>query len=165
MLLVCGDPGVKTVNGSLLEVPPPQLTVELGVHSLNGNAGVDTVTWSVPTVVRSLAGITAAIPVVPMKMLTGSGLPFHSTAEHDEKPFPLAVSATGGPVNASSAAWDGLIELIVGRGSGALAGNCVSENRTRLEFVPGPLPDTVIATAAAPVARYAVSAADMAAVS
>jgi hypothetical protein len=46
----------------------------------------------------------------------------------------------------------------LGVGSSVVEGSCVSENFTEFEFVPGP-PETVMATAAAFVARYAVSAA------
>lgn len=44
MLLGCGVPGVTIVNGLLFEVPPPQLTLALGVHSLAGNTGLEIVT-------------------------------------------------------------------------------------------------------------------------
>lgn len=160
-----GVPGVKTINPLLPDVPPPQLVVGLGVHSLDGSVGVTTVTWLVATAVMSFAGITDVIPLAPTKIVAGSGLPFHSTTEHGSKLLPLAVSPTGGPVTASTAALDGEIELRMGAGNGEVAAGCVSENGSELEFVPGLLPDTVIATAAALVARDAVSAGVIAAVS
>lgn len=163
--MAAGVPGVKTVNGALPDVPPPQLTVELGVHSLDGSVGVTTVTWLVPAVVMSAAGITEVMPLAPTKIVAGSGLPFHSTTEHGSKLLPFAVTPTGGPVTASAAAFDGEIELRRGAGNGDVAAGCVSENGSELELVPGLPPDTVMATAAAFVARDAVSAGVITAVS
>ena len=73
-------------------------------------------TWSMPAAVRLAAGITDAIPLVPTKIEAGSAAPFHCTTEHGDKLLPLTVSATGGPVNASRAAFEGEIELITGAG-------------------------------------------------
>jgi hypothetical protein len=111
------------------------------------------------------AGITAEIPLVPMNMFVGKGAPFHSTTEHGDKPVPFTVNGTGGPVKASTAASDGEIELRAGKGRVAPEGSAVTENGREFEFVPGPLPDTVMATAAAPVPRKAVSDGVIAAVS
>jgi hypothetical protein len=144
--VLLGEPGAKTVNGELLEIPPP-------------GVGVATETWSVPTVVILVAGITAAIPLVPTNMFVGRGAPFHCTTEHGDKPLPFTVSATGGPVDVSTAALDGEIELMAGAGKVAPVGSGMTENLRELEFVAGLPPDTVIATAAAPVPRKAVSAA------
>jgi hypothetical protein len=123
------------------------------------------VTWSVPTVVRLAAGITDAIPLVPMNIVAGRAAPFHCTAEHGDNPIPFTVSGTGGPVSVSIAAFVGEIELMAGEGIFVPVGSAVSENGREFEFVAGPLPDTVMATAAAPVARKAVSAAVIVAVS
>lgn len=162
--MALGEPGVKTVNGTPPDVPPPQLTPGPGVHSLDGNEGVNTVTWSVPAAVILAAGITDAIPLGPMKMVVGRALPFHCTTEQDDKALPFAVIATGGPVGVSTAALFGEIKLRTGRGSGVVFDSCINENLREFELVPGP-PDTVTATAAAPVPRKAVSAAVIAAVS
>lgn len=162
---MAGVPGAKTVNGAFPDVPPPQLTVELGVHSLEGSVGVTTVTKAVPGPPIMVAGITEVIPLAPTKIVTGSGLPLNSTTEHGSKLLPFAVRPTGGPVTASTAALDGEIELRIGAGNGELAAGWVSENGSALELVPGFVPDTVIATAAAFVARDAVSAGVITAVS
>jgi hypothetical protein len=100
-----------------------------------------------------------------MKIEAGSEAPFHCTAEHGENPLPLKASGTGGPVEASIAALDGEIELSAGRGKLAVPVRAAKENLRELEFVPGLPPDTVIAGAAVPVARNAVSAGVIAAVS
>ena len=121
-------------------------------------------TWSVPAAVKLAAGITDAIPLGPMNMVVGRGLPFHCTTEQDDKALPFAVIATGGPVGVSTAALFGEIELRMGRESGVVLDSCVNENLRAFELVPGP-PDTVTATAAAPVPRKAVSAAVITAVS
>lgn len=122
-------------------------------------------TWSMPVAVILAAGITDAIPLVPINMETGSGAPFHCTAEHGEKPFPFTVSGTGGPVKVSTAAFVGEIELAAGKGRVVPDGSAAIENLSEFEFDPGLLPDTVMATAAGPVARNAVSAGVMSAVS
>ena len=122
-------------------------------------------TCSVPVAVMFAAGITDAIPLVPMKIDAGSETPFHCTTEHGEKPLPLTVSGTGGPVKASRAAFDGEIELRTGDGRLALDASVVMENLREFEFVPGVPPDTVMAGAASPVLRKAVSAAVIAALS
>lgn len=106
-----------------------------------------------------------AIPLVPMKIDTGSAAPFNSTAEQDTKLLPFTASGTGGPVNASNAALDGEIELMAGAGKFDPLGSAAKENLSEFEFVPGPLPETVTATAPKPVPRNAVSAAVMLAVS
>jgi len=78
MLLGGVVPGVNTANGSLLEVPPPQLTVALGVHSVAGSAGLDTVTGMFElAAVRLLTGITPAIALASTKMFTGSAVPLN----------------------------------------------------------------------------------------
>jgi hypothetical protein len=136
----------------LLVVPPP-------------GAGVATFTWSVPTAVRLAAGITDAIALVPRNIDVGSWAPFHCTTEHGDKLFPFTVSGTGGPVNASIAACNGEIELMAGEGRVAPVASAVTGNLSEFEFVPGPLPDTVMAIAASPVPRKAVSAGVIAAVS
>jgi len=136
----------------LPEVPPP-------------GAGVATLTWSVPTAVRLAAGMKVAIPLVPINIAVGREAPFHCTAEHGDKLLPFTVSGMGGPVNASIAAFIGEIELMAGEGRVAPVASAVTGNLREFEFVPGPLPVTVIATAAAPVPRNAVSAAVIAAVS
>ena len=164
-LLAAGVPGVKTLNGALADVPPPQLTVALGVHSLDGRVGVTTVTAAVPAPPMRAAGITDVMPLAPTKIVAGSGLPFHSTTEHGTRPLPFAVRPTVGPVTSSAAAFDGEIELRMGAGKGEVDAGCVSENGSALELVPAFVPDTVIATAAAFVARDAVSAGVMTAVS
>ncbi len=110
------------------------------------------------------AGITDVIPLVPMNIDVGSEAPFHCTTEHGDKPLPFTVSGTGGPVNASAAAFDGEIELMTGEGRFVPVGSAVMGNLREFEFVAGP-PDTVMATAAAPVPRKAVSAAVIVAVS
>jgi len=111
--------------------------------------------------VRFAAGITDVIPLVPMNIEAGKEAPFHCTTEHGEKPLPFTVSGTGGPVNASSAAFAGEIELAAGRGRVALPVRTVKGNLREFEFVPGLLADTVMAT----VLRKAVSAGVIAAVS
>jgi len=123
------------------------------------------VTRSVAVVVIFAAGMNDAIPPVPMKIVAGRGTPFHCNVEHGDKLLPFTVRATGGPVKASTAALVGEIELIVGAGRDVPVGKAVTENGTEFEFVAGPVPDTVMATAAAPVAREAVSDAEIAAVS
>jgi hypothetical protein len=145
---------MKTANGALMEAPPP-------------GVGVTTLTWSVPTAVTFAAGMIEVIPLVPMKIEVGSATPFHCTTEQGDKLFPFTVSATGGPVNASIAALDGKIEfeLMAGEGRFVPAGSAVTGNLREFEFVPEPPADTVIATAAAPVLRKAVSAAVIAALS
>jgi hypothetical protein len=105
-----------------------------------------------------------ARPAVPINRVAGSGLPFHCAIEHGEKPVPFAVSATGGPVSDSTAAFLGEIELRTGDGRVVPVGNAVSENLREFEFVAGP-PDTVIATAPGSVPRKAVSCSVIAAVS
>jgi len=95
----------------------------------------------------------------------GSGLPFHWATVQGDKPFPFTVSAIAGPVWASDAAPVGEIELMTGADSVAPVGNVVTEKGSEFEFVAGFEPDTVIATAAGLVARNAVSAAVIAAVS
>jgi hypothetical protein len=100
-----------------------------------------------------------------MKIETGSATPFHCTAEHGDKPLPFTVSGTGGPVNTSAAAFVGEIELMTGEGRVAPVARVVTGNLREFEFVPGPVPETVMATAAAPVPRKAVSAGAIAAVS
>jgi hypothetical protein len=126
---------------------------------------VATVTFSIPARVILAAGITDVIPLVPMKIDAGSAAPFHCTTEHGENPLPFAVSGTGGPVKASWAAFVGEIEPMAGKGSVAPVASAVMGNFREFEFVPGLLPDTVTATAAEPVARNAVSAGVIAAVS
>ena len=155
-LLLAGVPGVKIVNAALPDVPPP---------TFEGSAGVTTVTWLVPAEVMSVAGITDVMPLAATKIVVGSGLPFHSTTEHGSKLLPFAVRPTGGPVTNSTGAFDGEIELRMGAGNGEVAAGCVSENGSALELVPAFAPDTVIATAATLVARDAVSAGVIAAVS
>jgi hypothetical protein len=145
-----GEPGVYTVNGSLFEVPGP---------------GVDALIWLVPVTVRLAAGMKEAIPPVPMNIVAGRGLPFHCVTEQGDKPFPFKVSAIGGPVCASVAALVGEIELMTGVGRVVPVANAVTENGSEFEFVAGFGPDTVIATAAGALARKAVSAGVMAAVS
>jgi hypothetical protein len=127
--------------------------------------GVDTVTRSDTVVVISVAGMNEAIPPAPMKMDVGRGAPFHCTVEHGDKLLPFTVSATGGPVRASTAALVGEIELRAGAGRDVPVGKAVTENGMEFEFVAGLPPETVMATAAAPVARNAVSAAEIAALS
>jgi hypothetical protein len=112
-LLLVGKPGVNTLNGSLLEAATP---------------GVVTETWSVPVMVILAAGMNEAIPPAPIKIVAGRGLPFHCTAEHGDKLFPLIVSATGGPVSASSAALVGEMELITGIGRVEPVGSAVTKN-------------------------------------
>jgi len=141
---------VYTLNDSLLEAATP---------------GVVTATWSVPVEVILVAGINDATPPVPIKMVAGRGLPFHSAAEHGDRLFPLIVSATGGPVSASSAALVGEMELITGVGRVEPVGRDVTKNGRDFEFVPGVPPETVIATPCGLLARKAVSAAVIAAVS
>ena len=147
-----GEPGVKTVNVSVPEVPPP-------------GVGVATVTWSMPAVVRLAAGITDAIPLVPTKIEAGSAAPFHCTVEHGDKLLPFTVNATGGPVNTSNAAFEGEIELIAGAGRLAPDGSAVTGSLREFELVPGLAPETVMAAAAAPVLGNAVSAGVIAALS
>ena len=122
-------------------------------------------TWAIPAAVIFAGGITEAIPLVPIKIAAGSAAPFHCTTEHGKKPLPFTASGTGGPVNASTAAFDGEIELRAGAGKVALVASAVKGNLRELEFVPGIPPDTVIAAAPVPVARNAVSAGEIAAVS
>jgi hypothetical protein len=139
----------------LPEVPPP-------------GAGVVTETWSGTTVVTVVilpAGITDAIPLVPMNIDVGRAAPFHCTTEHGDKLLPFTVRGTGGPVSASAAALVGEIELTTGKGRFVPVARGFTENLREFEFVPGPLPDTVMATAAEPVPRKAVSAGVIAALS
>lgn len=152
MVVLVGEPGANTWNASLPEVPPP-------------GAGVVTETWSVPVAVILAAGIAAANPLMPMNMFVGRGAPFHATTEQGNNPPPFTVSATGGPVGASTAALDGEIEVMAGAGNVVPDGGAVNESLRELEFVAGLLPETVMATAAAPVPRKAVSAAEIAEVS
>jgi hypothetical protein len=111
------------------------------------------------------AGITDAIPLVPMNIDVGREAPFHCTTEHGDKLLPFTVRGTGGPVNASAAPFVGEIELITGEGRFVPVASGFTENLREFEVVPGPLPDTVMATAAAPVPRKAVSAGAIAALS
>ena len=97
---------------------------------------------------RFAAGITDVIPLVPINIEAGREAPFHCTTEHGEKPVPFTVSGTGGPVSASRAAFAGEIELVAGEGRLALPVRAVRGNLREFEFVPGLLPDTVMATAA-----------------
>jgi hypothetical protein len=143
---------VNTVKVWLPEVPPP-------------GAGVDTATSSAPVAVRLVAGITDAIPLVPTKIETGSAAPFHCTTEHGEKLLPFTVSATGEPVTDSNAAFEGEIEPVTGAGRFVPDGSAEIANLREFELVPGLAPETVIAGAAAPVLRNAVSAAVIAALS
>jgi len=145
-----GEPGVYIENGSLFEVPGP---------------GVVALIWFVPVALRLAAGMKEAIPPVPIKIVAGRGLPFHCATEQGDKLFPFRVSGIAGPVCASVAALVGEIELMTGVGKVVPVGNADTENGSEFEFVPGFGPDTVIATAAGVVARNAVSAAVMAAVS
>jgi hypothetical protein len=126
---------------------------------------VDALIWLVPVTVRLAAGMKEAIPPVPMNIVAGRGLPFHCVTEQGDKPFPFKVSAIGGPVCASVAALVGEIELMTGVGRVVPVANAVTENGSEFEFVAGFGPDTVIATAAGALARKAVSAGVMAAVS
>ncbi len=107
-----------TVNGALPEVPPP-------------GVGVDIATRSVPTAETLSAGISEVIPLVPTKMLVGSGEPFHSTNEQGAKPLPFTVSGTGGPATVSTAALAGDIgdvELRIGAGNVDPVGSAVRAN-------------------------------------
>jgi hypothetical protein len=118
-----------------------------------------------PAAVRLAAGITDAIPLVPTKIEAGSAAPFHCTTEQGDKLLPFTVNATGGPVNASSAAFEGEIELIAGAGRLTPDGSAVTGSLREFELVPGLAPETVMAAAAAPVLRNAVSAGVIAALS
>ena len=121
--------------------------------------------WSVAATAILAAGITDVIPLVPMNIDVGSGAPFHWTTEHGEKLLPFTVKGTGGPVNASTAAFVGEIELTTGEGSVVPVGRAATENLSEFEFVAGVPAETAMATAAWPVARKAVSAGVIAAVS
>ncbi len=123
-----------------------------------------TATWFIPAAVILAAGITDVIPLVPMNIDVGSEAPFHCTTEHGDKLLPFTVSGTGGPVKVSIAAFVGEIELMTGVGRLAPVGSAVRGNLREFEFVPVP-PDTVMATAAAPVPRKAVFAPVITAVS
>jgi hypothetical protein len=65
------------VKVSALDVPPP-------------GAGVCTVTFAVPAVLKSDAGICAVSEVLDTKVVE-TWLPFHSIAEEEIKPLPDAV--------------------------------------------------------------------------
>jgi len=82
-LVIVGDPGVNTANGSLFEVPGP---------------GVTAVIWFVPVAPRLAAGMKEAIPPEPINIVAGKGLPFHSATVQGDNPFPFKVSAIAGPV-------------------------------------------------------------------
>lgn len=137
MLVAPGVPGVNTVNVAAFEAAVP---------------GEIAVTWFAPGAVRLAAGRKVAIPLVPIKMLAGSWLPFHCSVEQGDRLLPFTASATGDPVSASTAALAGESELSAGTGRVVPVGRAVRENLSELEFVAGPL-ETVMATAAAPVAR------------
>jgi len=133
--------GVKTVKVSALDVPPP-------------GAGVITVTWSVPVLEISVAGIMAWIPVVATNVVV-RGLAFHWTAEQGNRvpTVPFTVSVNAGP---PTAALDGEREEMTG--AGRLLVGVIIEKVAEFEVVVGL--DTV--TAAVP--EKAMSAAVIAAV-
>jgi len=134
------------VNGALPDVPPP-------------GAGVVTEIGNVPVAFRLAAGMNVVNPLVPIKIAVGSAAPLQFTTEHGDRLLPLTVSGIDGPDNASMAAFNGDSELEVMTGSGKVepGASAATEKGFELEFVPALLPDTVMATAAGPVARNAVS--------
>jgi hypothetical protein len=71
------------VKGKALEVPPP-------------GAGLNTVTWAVPPVAMSLAGMAAVTCVVPTKVV-GRFTPFQRTTEEATKLLPLTAGVKAGP--------------------------------------------------------------------
>jgi hypothetical protein len=81
-----------------------------------------------------------------MNIEVGRAAPFHCTIEHGERLFPFTVSGTGGPVDVSTAAFVGEMELIAGKGRFVPAGGGATENGREFEFVPGVPAETVIAT-------------------
>lgn len=145
-----GEPGVNKANASLLDADSP---------------GVTAVIWFVPVAPRLAAGMKEAMPPVPIKMVAGSGLPFQLAIVQGDNPFPFRVSAMAGPVCVSVAALVGDNDASTGVGRIAPVGKGVTENGSEFEFVPAFAPETVMAMGAGAVARNAVSAAVIAAVS
>ena len=142
--------GVKTVNVSAFDVPPPPPSVS-----------VNTVTGTCAAVATSAAEIAALIPAVLAKVVV-RGLPFHWTTEHGAKLPPPAPLASTPKRNATdpAATLDGKRLLITGAGSGVADGAAVKgEDREAREGIVAL--DTV--TVAGP--GKAVSMAEIAAVS
>jgi hypothetical protein len=107
--------GVKTVNASAFDVPPPPPSVS-----------VNTVTGMDAAVATSAAEIAALTPVGPVKVVV-RGLPFHWTTEHGAKLPPLAPLASTPSMNAGdpSALLAGKSVVITGAGSGVVDGATV----------------------------------------
>ena len=71
------------VNGRAVEVPPP-------------GAAVNTVTWAVDDVTRSLAGMVA-VSRVPLTKVVVRSAPFHRTTDEPDRLLPLTVSMNAAP--------------------------------------------------------------------
>jgi hypothetical protein len=98
MLLIVGA-GLVMVKVAVLDVPPP-------------GAGLKTVTFAVPAVATSLAGMAASNRVLETKVV-GRSLPFQRTTELLTKFVPVMVRVNP-PLPATVVA--GLMLLIVGKG-------------------------------------------------
>jgi len=81
----------------------------------------------------------------------GRAIPQHNRAWREAAA--IHGQCDGRPTSVSTAALDGEIELMAGAGRVVPVGGAITENLRELEFDNGLLPDTVIATAAAPVPR------------
>ena len=141
--------GVKTVNVSAFDVPPPPPSVK-----------VNTVTGIDAAAATSAAEIAAFNPVGLANVVV-RGLPFHRTTEHGTKLPPLALLASTPNMNAAdpAAALDGKRVVTTGAGSGVVDGAMVKgEDKEAKEGIV--VLDTV--TVAGP--GKAVSVAEIAAV-
>jgi len=92
-------PALLTLNAELPEVPPP-------------GAGVDTVTWAVPGVATSVAGMAALNCVAPTNVVVRAD-PFQLTTELLTNPLPFTVKVKAAP---PTVAVDGDRELMEGTG-------------------------------------------------
>src|SRR5262245_4234515 len=121
-------------NGNAFEVPPP-------------GAGVKTLTFAVPMVAMSVAGI-AAVNRVALTKVVGRSLSFHRTTELLAKFVPLTVRVNAAP---PTSAKFGLKDVSVGAGAGG-----VIEKLRAFEVLPlGPGLTTV--TLAVPAAAISVA--------
>jgi len=105
-----GKAGLKTVNVSAFDVPPPPPSVR-----------VNTVTGTVAAVATSADEIAALTPVWLANVVV-RGLPFHWTTEHGNKLPPLVPLASTPSKNAAdpAAALDGKSVVMTGVGSGVV---------------------------------------------
>src|SRR5271154_4731780 len=85
---------IETEKG--VEVPPP-------------GGGLSTVTWPVPTALRSEARI-AAVSCVPVTKVVTRACPFHCTTDADVNPLPLTAMLAPAPPPLSDEGWTEEIE-------------------------------------------------------